>query len=68
MITTTCLMGVVGEAPALGADVGTAGGGDADAEAALGNAASAAPPAKTAVRHRPKRAGMKCGVLTDDLL
>jgi hypothetical protein len=68
MITTTCLMGVVVAAPALGGAVGTAGGGDADAEAALGNAASAAPPAKTAVRHRPIRAGRNCGVLIDDLL
>jgi hypothetical protein len=68
MITTTCLIGVVVAVPALRGDVGAAGGGDADAETELGNAANAAPPAKTAVRHRPNRAGMKCRVLIDDLL
>jgi hypothetical protein len=70
MITTTCLMGVVVVAsPAFEGDVGTAGAGaDADAETELGNAASAAPPARTAVRHRPRRTGMKRGVLIDDLL
>jgi hypothetical protein len=62
MITTTCLIGVVVASPALG--------GDADPEGEVGNAASAAPPAKaaTAVRQRPRTAGMKYGVLIDDLL
>jgi hypothetical protein len=68
MITTTCLIGVVVAAPALGGEVGTEAAPDADGETELGNATSAAPPAKTAVRHRPRRAGMIFGVLIDDLL
>jgi hypothetical protein len=61
-------MGVVVAPGAAAGDVGAVGGDDADAEVELGNAASAAPPAKTAVRHRPRCAGRKCGVLIDDLL
>jgi hypothetical protein len=68
MITTTCLMGVVVAPPAPEGDVGDAGGGETDAEAALGKAARAAPPAKTAVKHRPRRAEKIWGVLIDDLL
>jgi hypothetical protein len=61
------LIGVV-VAPEPTGDADTAGGDDAAAEAALGNAANAAPPARTAVRHRPTCTGRKFGNLIDDLL